>query len=167
MSLSNAQVDAAEEIKCLMVASDAAARDSVEKALEAGRLLVEAKANCPHGTWLPFLERAEIHERQARRLMQLAGSNLKSDTVSDLGGIKAALEFLAKRSKAVKLMQSIELTGWAHAVRADGTVDEDAARSTDLDVLERDIDRFVELMPLFDEMLRMVGDETTLLPPPA
>lgn len=96
MTLTNTQAVAAEEIKSLIVASDAAALASVESALEAGRLLVAAKAECKHGSWLPFLERAGVHERKAQRLMKLARSGLKSDAVSDLGGIKGALEFLAQ-----------------------------------------------------------------------
>src|SRR5215208_3663487 len=31
-------------------------RRSVEHAIQAGELLAEAKAQCPHGSWLPWLE---------------------------------------------------------------------------------------------------------------
>ena len=81
-------------------ACDRAASASIEAAeqsLEAGRLLIEAKEACKHGEWGPFLEMSGVHERQARRLMRLARSGLKADTVSEMGGIKAALESLAER----------------------------------------------------------------------
>ena len=73
----------------------AASVEAAEQSLKAGRLLIEAKAECRHGEWGPFLEAAGMHERRARRLMQLARSGLKSDTVSDLGGIREALRLLA------------------------------------------------------------------------
>lgn len=93
---SNALSDKAETIRGLMAASQAAHLDSIEKALAAGHELVAAKVECRHGEWLPFLERAGVHERKAQRLMTLARSGLKADTVSDLGGIKATLDFLAQ-----------------------------------------------------------------------
>src|SRR5690606_7038309 len=94
--------DRAETVRALIAGACAAHIESINKALEAGQHLLAAKEECQHGEWLPFIARAGIHERQARRLMQVARSGLKSDTVSDLGGIKGALEFLAKREKAVK-----------------------------------------------------------------
>src|SRR3954447_15723958 len=89
--------DLADRIREANAAMLAASQEAAERALQAGRLLIEAKGECRHGDWLPFLERAGIHERQARRLMQLARSGLKSDTVSDLG-IKGALELIGKRT---------------------------------------------------------------------
>ncbi|WP_332716680.1 hypothetical protein [Pelagibacterium mangrovi] len=97
MSLTNAQADAAESVRALVAASDPAAVQSIEKAIEAGHALIVAKESAPHGTWLPFLERAEVQERKAQRLMKLAASGLKSDTVTDLGGITGALRFLSER----------------------------------------------------------------------
>lgn len=93
--LSNVLADLAERVRELDQASIAAELTATEKAMEAGRLLVEAKDGCPHGAWLPFLSRAGVPERRAQRLMQLARSGLKSDTVTDLGGIKAALRYIA------------------------------------------------------------------------
>ncbi|WP_456663097.1 hypothetical protein [Bradyrhizobium sp. LB13.1] len=86
-----------------MAASDAAHKDAVGKALEAGHLLVAAKGDCRHGEWLPFLKRACVPERKAQRLMQIAESNLESDTVTDLG-IGGALRFLQLREKAARLL---------------------------------------------------------------
>lgn len=96
---SNSLPAKADAIRDLIAESDAAALTAIERALSAGRLLVDAKAECRHGEWLPFLKRAGVKERRARQYMQLAASGLKSATVADLGGIRAALEFLAKRTK--------------------------------------------------------------------
>ena len=92
----NRLTDLAERIRSADQRMAAASREAAELSLEAGRLLIEAKAECRHGQWLPFLERAGMAERQAQRLMTLARSGLKTDTVSDLG-IRGALEMAAKR----------------------------------------------------------------------
>lgn len=92
--LSNILADLAEQVKAASSASTDAERTSIAKALEAGALLVQAKDACSHGEWLPFLERAGVPERKAQRLIRLARSGLKSDTVSDLGGIRATLDWL-------------------------------------------------------------------------
>ncbi|MBZ9710493.1 DUF3102 domain-containing protein [Mesorhizobium sp. ESP7-2] len=94
--LSNRLADLAERVRQAAADSAIAECTSVSRAMDAGQMLVEAKAACAHGEWLPFLDRAAIHERRARRLMQLARSGLNSDTVSDLGGIGAALAFTSK-----------------------------------------------------------------------
>ncbi|TIR50674.1 MAG: DUF3102 domain-containing protein, partial [Mesorhizobium sp.] len=67
------------------------------QAIQAGHSLIEAKNLVAHGEWLPFLREAGISERQAQRYMVLARSGLKPDTVSLLGGIKAALEYVSAR----------------------------------------------------------------------
>ena len=54
-------------------------------------MLLDAREIAEHGAWLPFLAEAGIHERTARRMMVLSPAGLKSDTVSDLGGIRATL----------------------------------------------------------------------------
>lgn len=94
-TLSNRLTDLAERVKEATAASAAAERTGIEQALEAGRLLVDAKAAVQHGEWLPFLERTGLHERQARRLMQLARSGLQIGHVSDLGGIGSTLRWLS------------------------------------------------------------------------
>jgi hypothetical protein len=91
--LSNSLTVLADQVRTVLGESDAAEKTAIEKALEAGHLLHEAKASCHHGEWLPFLERSAVPERKAQRYMKLAKSGLKSDTVSDLGGIKAALKW--------------------------------------------------------------------------
>lgn len=94
-SLSNELAAQAEDVKLLVAEADAAAMTSITKSLEAGALLIAAKAGCGHGNWLPFLKRAGVQERKAQRLMKLAKSGMTSDAVSEIGGVTAALEFVA------------------------------------------------------------------------
>lgn len=84
----------AADIKDKLAASSAAELSAIDLAMAAGASLNEARSVCAHGEWLPFLEAAGVPERKAQRYMRLARSGLKSDTVSDLGGIKAALRWL-------------------------------------------------------------------------
>lgn len=158
--LSNSLTLAADAIKEQIAEADAAARTSVEKSIEAGHSLVSAKGQCKHGQWLAFLERVGVHERQARRLMQLAQSGLKSDTVSDLGGIKAALSFISKRTKGVALLQSVEFGGWENILNLDGTHNQDVADKVDPEVLHRDMARISEAARLMQEMHDMFDDPT-------
>lgn len=103
---SNSLPAVADQIRAVIAESDAASLTSIEKALQAGRLLIAAKAECRHGEWLPFLEQAGLRPRKAQQYMQIASSNLKSATVALLG-IRGALEFLAARELAVEAMQTI------------------------------------------------------------
>ncbi len=95
--LSNHLSALAEDVKMEAEAFAAAERASAEHALNAGRLLAEAKQACPHGGWLPFLKRAGVAERSAQRWMQLHRGGLKSDLVTDLGGVVPALQFIKLR----------------------------------------------------------------------
>lgn len=92
----NRLTDLAERVKAAEGAMNAASKEMGLRAIEAGKLLLEAKGECPHGGWLPFLERAGMQERQAQRLMSLVNAGIKSDTVSEIG-MRAALELAAKR----------------------------------------------------------------------
>ena len=74
---------------------------SVEAAqayLDCGSMLAEAKAECDHGEWIPFLKRAGIPERTAQRMMKLAASGESAETLADKG-IKAALAGMVQRGK--------------------------------------------------------------------
>jgi hypothetical protein len=82
-------------VKQAVEVANAAELAAIDRVLDAGAMLVEAKGACKHGDWLPFLERAGVKERRARQYMQLARSGLKSATVADLGGVRASLEWLA------------------------------------------------------------------------
>lgn len=94
---SNSLSVSAESVRELIAESDTLAAQSIEKALEAGHLLLTAKAECKHGQWLPFLKRAGVGERKAQRLMKLSASGLNPSAVSGFGGIRGALEFLSRR----------------------------------------------------------------------
>ena len=153
---SNIMADRAETIRAIVAEGDAAHLTSSEKALEAGALLVDAKADCLHGEWLPFLERAGVPERKAQRLMTLAGSGLKSDTVSDLGGIKGALRFITLRDDTVSVFASLEFDGW-HDVLARRLAGESVGDLPGVDMasLARDARRLMDLQPRFSEMVAM------------
>lgn len=64
---------------------------------EAGPLLIEAKAECSHGEWLPFLELATINERVAQRAMRLASAGMTVDAIMAAGGVDAALRSIRLR----------------------------------------------------------------------
>lgn len=58
--------------------------------LEIGKRLNEAKAQLPHGEWLPWLrEKVDISERSAQDFMRLAKEYSKSAEIADLGAAKA------------------------------------------------------------------------------
>ena len=100
---SNTLSVSAETVRELLAESDALATKSIDKALEAGRLLVIAREGCRHGEWLPFLERAGIGERKAQRYMTLARSGVTSVTVSEMGGIRVTLEYLSRRERKLPI----------------------------------------------------------------
>jgi hypothetical protein len=102
MTESNRLPVLAAEIKAAHADAQAAAVTSAERSIAAGRALLEARELVKHGEWLPFLAQAGVHERAAQRLMKLAASGLKSDTVSDLGGVSRALEFVRLKDRAIK-----------------------------------------------------------------
>lgn len=91
--LSNRLSVLAGEVKDHLIAAAAAEHAAIAAVMEAGHALIEAKAACKHSEWLPFLKEAGAPERTAQRYMRLARTGLKSDTVSDLGGVKATIEW--------------------------------------------------------------------------
>ena len=58
------------------------AQRSIEVAVEAGALLIEAKARLPHGEWGSWLERLGLPARTATRWMQIA--RLSSGHMADM-----------------------------------------------------------------------------------
>ena len=89
-------LDMAERVNASAAAMQDAANVFAERALETGRLLIEAKSECPHGDWLAFLKRAGVAERQAQRLMSLVRGGVKPDMMSDLG-VAGALDYVRRR----------------------------------------------------------------------
>ena len=79
----------AGEINRAHKAAREAAQTSLERAIEAGERLIEAKALVAHGQWLPWLkELCDLSERSAQAYMRLARHkdvvNTKSAAVADL-----------------------------------------------------------------------------------
>jgi hypothetical protein len=128
----------AAEIKAAHQEAGKAARLAAERAIAAGHALVEAKSLVQHGEWLPFLKQAGVPERTAQRYMALSRSGLKSDIVTDLGGISAALQFLRLRGYAVQ-----QLEGASAAM--DGGDSTEAAVSLKTAILT--MDRMVAMFP--------------------
>ena len=78
-----------ERIRALSLELAAIGKTALEKASEAGQLLLECKEGLSHGEWLPWLEsNFSFTDRTARRWIKLAedikSGKLKSDTVSNL-----------------------------------------------------------------------------------
>ena len=98
--VSNRLIDLAERSGELFRHGRARTAEAAAAYLECGRLLAEAKAECGHGQWLPFLARARIPERTARRMMRLHRSGTDPDTLAE-HGVQAALASIARPSKSV------------------------------------------------------------------
>ena len=64
--------------------------------LEAGRRLVVARGACRPGEWGRFLEAAGVDSRTAADMMMLSNAGLSAERVTELGGVRAALESLRK-----------------------------------------------------------------------
>jgi hypothetical protein len=73
ITTSNSLADLAARIRAEHQATAAALTSSVEHAMTAGDLLLEAKAQVNHGQWLPWLtERCAMSERTAQLYMRIA-----------------------------------------------------------------------------------------------
>jgi hypothetical protein len=63
----------AEQINAEHASALSAARTALEHARRAGQLLAEAKKQCPHGQWLPWLKaNVSFSERTAQKYLRLA-----------------------------------------------------------------------------------------------
>jgi hypothetical protein len=141
----------AAQVRCAAADIAAATAAMAEKAIEAGHALVEAKSLIGHGGWLPFLVEAGVHERTAQRYMELARSNLTSDTVSLLGGVTAALRFLHLRENGVQL--------FAQAKR--DLVAIDVSEADEAEALEKVCTALAGVMNVCDEMVAMFPPEAS------
>ena len=74
--------------------------DRTQAALDTGAGLIELRERLPHGDFLPAIEGMGIADRSARDWMRLSRAGLTSATVAHLGGIRAALDSLAKPKSA-------------------------------------------------------------------
>lgn len=89
--LSNRIADLAERAGEAFRLGRARSVEAAQAYLDCGAILAEAKAECGHGEWLPFLKRAGIHERTARRMMKLAAQDVSAERLADTGIIRATL----------------------------------------------------------------------------
>jgi hypothetical protein len=82
---SNRLPELAAQIKAEHKACAEALQTALQHAVAAGKMLIEAKAQLPHGQWLPWLrDQCSLSERKAQRYMRIAPHVCKSDTLSDL-----------------------------------------------------------------------------------
>jgi hypothetical protein len=114
LSLSNSLGDLAARIRAEHDAAGTALKKSVEHAMAAGEMLIEAKAQLQHGQWLPWLESCGIAERTAQRYVKLARNRVliegKPDTVSDLSISSAlALVTIHRDSKEELVSLNVDL----------------------------------------------------------
>jgi hypothetical protein len=113
------------QIKTAHTETIALARRTLDSAIRAGKLLIEAKALVAHGQWLPLLKEAGISIQIAQRYMRLA--HIPPDkyvTVTHLG-IRAALDKIAQHAEEGD--EEAELA----AVRARVAVEEAAQRAAE------------------------------------
>jgi hypothetical protein len=98
LARSNSLADLRERLKIEHAAMAAALTNSVEHAMAAGDILIEAKRQVGHGQWLPWLESCGISQRTAQRYMRVArhrpAIEANPTSVSDLG-VSGALALLA------------------------------------------------------------------------
>ena len=81
----------AAEIRCAHADVQEAAKTAAERAIDAGKALLEAKELVNHGEWLPWLrENCALAERTAQLYMQLAKKGVPPETVAALGLSAAA-----------------------------------------------------------------------------
>lgn len=74
--------EATKKTEALVEKAIAAFRRGAEGIIEAGNALIEAKASCPHGEWLPTVKKKGLSDRTCRWLMARAKG--KSATIADL-----------------------------------------------------------------------------------
>lgn len=86
--------DLASKINAEHAAAEQHARTAVEHAIAAGELLAQAKAQLPHGAWLPWLaENFTGSTRTASAYMRLSANRQR---VADLTTVREALEYLSE-----------------------------------------------------------------------
>jgi hypothetical protein len=93
---SNYLPELAARIRAEHEATASALRSGIQHAIAAGELLIEAKAQLPHGQWLPWLkDNCALSLRQAQKYMRLARSSANTPLKAHLT-IDEALDALAE-----------------------------------------------------------------------
>ena len=112
-----------------------AARSAIERAIECGRLLIEAKASVGHGDWLPWIEaNLSFGPRQARNYMRIARQSAELEEAnrqrdSDLTMREAVALLADNRQGDRDLAKAAVLEAEGNQLRAE------------LDALEQRLDR--------------------------
>jgi hypothetical protein len=118
LALSNSLADLAARIRAEHEATSTALKSSVEHAMRAGDLLIEAKAQFKHGEWLPWLaEHCAMSERTAQLYMRIAKNRATIEAnirngVADLtlGQAAALMMMTADIKKLLEFAKQIEAT---------------------------------------------------------
>jgi hypothetical protein len=97
----------AADIRALHAGIRRNAEQIARDAIEAGKLLIEAKQALGHGQWEQWLrDNCNLSTRTARRYMALSRSGLKSATVADLGLAAAAKAIAAGEVHTENLLRA-------------------------------------------------------------
>jgi multidrug resistance efflux pump len=124
----------------IAAAHDAAARAayvSIEKAIEAGEALIEAKELLGHGEWLPWLGGVEMSARTAQRYMRLARhKDAVLDTQKRHATDLSLREALALLDTRTELERALALQGHQDALRAQIDDLAEAVEQADLEELQ-------------------------------
>jgi hypothetical protein len=108
---SNILADLAARIRHEHEAGVLAIKRGLAHAVEAGKLLIEAREQIPHGQWLPWLrEQCSVPERSARRYMELAA--YAADTISANLADMAVDGATEATTAAVSTEQAAEAGDW-------------------------------------------------------
>src|SRR5260370_4403754 len=118
VALSNSLADLAARIRIEHEATDAALKSSVEHAMAAGDLLIEAKGQVSTGQWLPWLtDHCAMSERSAQLYIKIAKNretieNQIRNDVADLtlGQAAALMMMTADMKKALDFVKQVETT---------------------------------------------------------
>lgn len=108
--ISNYLTDIAERAGDAFRRGKARSQEAAQAYLDDGALLIEAKAACAHGEWLPFLSRADIPRRTASRIMRIAESGLDAETLVRHGtrAIEAHISGNGKWATEAHLEEAVE-----------------------------------------------------------
>ena len=117
---SNSLPDLAARIKAEHEAVSTALKESVQHAIAAGELLIEAKEQVPHGQWLPWLREhcamsertAQLYMRCARNRKEIEESQIRN-TVADLS-LNEAAAILMLSSDVRKLLEMVKTMEGLH-----------------------------------------------------
>jgi hypothetical protein len=118
LALSNSLADLAARIRAEHEATSTALKSSVEHAMKAGDLLIEAKAQLKHGQWLSWLaEHCAMSERSAQLYMPIAKNraaiedNIRNGVADlTLGQAAALMMMTADIKKLFDFVKQIEAT---------------------------------------------------------